>query len=143
MLSERNLQKASALTGRPINKGWMSSGYGHRTDPFNGRKAWHNGVDFAGVEGADVVAVAAGVVTWSGERHGYGNMIELDHGEGHVTRYGHNKQNRVNVGDVVKKGQVIATMGSTGRSTGPHVHFEVYKHGRAVDPASYIRRTVL
>jgi murein DD-endopeptidase MepM/ murein hydrolase activator NlpD len=142
MLSDRQLQQASAVTGRPINKGWMSSRYGYRADPFKGHRSWHNGVDFAGKEGADIVAVGAGVVTWSGQRHGYGNMIEVDHGEGFVTRYGHNKQNLVNVGEVVKKGQVIAVMGSTGRSTGPHVHFEVYKHGRSVDPASYIRRTV-
>jgi len=143
MLSDRNLHNESTVTGRPITKGWMSSRYGRRTDPFKGHQAWHNGVDFAGKEGADIVAVAAGVVTWSGERNGYGELIELDHGEGYVTRYGHNKKNLVNVGDIVKKGQVIAEMGSTGRSTGPHVHFEVYKHGRSVDPASYIRRTVL
>lgn len=142
MLSDRELQKQSTIAGRPINKGWMSSAYGNRTDPFKGHKAWHNGVDFAGKEGADVVAVAAGVVTWSGDRRGYGNMIELDHGEGYVTRYGHNKDNLVSVGGIVKKGQVIASMGSTGRSTGPHVHFEVYKHGRSVDPASYIHRTI-
>ena len=142
MLNDRNLHKESSVTGRPINKGWMSSGYGRRTDPFKGHQAWHNGVDFAGKEGADIVAVAAGVVTWSGERYGYGQMVELDHGEGYVTRYAHNKSNLVNVGDIVKKGQVIAAMGSSGRSTGPHVHFEVYKHGRSVDPASYIRRTI-
>ncbi|TNE77495.1 MAG: M23 family metallopeptidase, partial [Gammaproteobacteria bacterium] len=99
-------------------------------------------VDFAGKLGSDIVAVAAGVVTWSGDRNGYGQMIELDHGEGYATRYAHNSKNLVKVGDVVKKGDVIAQMGSSGRSTGPHVHFEVYKNGRAVDPASYIRRTI-
>lgn len=142
LLSERKLKQQSAVTGRPIDKGWMSSAYGHRTDPFNGNRAWHKGVDFAGKEGADVVAVAAGVVTVSGVNHGYGQMVEVDHGEGYITRYGHNKENLVKVGDTVKKGQSIALMGSSGRSTGPHVHFEVYKNGRAVDPASYIRRTI-
>lgn len=139
---DRKLKQQSSVTGRPIKKGWMSSRFGYRTDPFHGRKSWHNGVDFAGKDGADIIAVASGVVTWSGDRHGYGQMIEVDHGEGYVTRYAHNKQNLVNVGDAVKKGQVIGHMGSSGRSTGPHVHFEVYKNGRAVDPASYIRRTI-
>ena len=142
LMIERNVQRQSAVTGRPIKKGWMSSRFGHRTDPFNGRRAWHNGVDFAGKRGSDIVAVAAGVVTWSGDRNGYGQMVELDHGEGYATRYAHNSKNLVKVGDIVKKGDVIAQMGSSGRSTGPHVHFEVYKNGRAVDPASYIRRTI-
>lgn len=139
---DRKLKEQSAVTGRPIKKGWMSSRFGYRTDPFHGRRSWHNGVDFAGAEGADIVAVASGVVTWAGKRNGYGHMVELDHGEGYVTRYAHNKLNLVKVGDVVKKGEVIGQIGSTGRSTGPHVHFEVYKNGRAVDPASYIRRTI-
>ena len=89
-----------------------------------------------------MIAVASGIVTRSEPYKGYGHLIEIDHGEGYVTRYGHNKINLTEVGDLVKKGQVIAKMGSTGRSTGPHVHFEVYKNGRNVDPASYIRRTV-
>ncbi len=118
----------------------MSSRFGRRTDPFNGRVAWHEGVDFAGKLNSDIVSVAAGVVTWSEERSGYGIMVEINHGGGFSTRYAHCSENLVQVGDVVKKGQVIAKMGSSGRSTGPHVHFEVYKHGRAVDPASYIHR---
>lgn len=142
MLVDRKLTEQSTVTGRPITKGWMSSKYGWRTDPFNGKRAWHDGVDFAGKEGGDVVATAAGVVTWSGERSGYGYLVEIEHGDGFVTRYGHNKENLVKAGDVVKKGQVIALMGSTGRSTGPHVHFEVHKNGRSVDPATYIKRTV-
>lgn len=142
LMLDRKLKQETSLTGRPIKKGWMSSRYGYRTDPFKGHRAWHNGVDFAGKEGAEIVAVAAGVVTWAGDRNGYGQMVELDHGEGYITRYAHNKHNLVNVGDTVKKGEVIGLMGSSGRSTGPHVHFEVYKNGRAVDPASYIRRTI-
>lgn len=141
LLANRKIQRDVFLAGRPIKKGWMSSRYGRRTDPFNGQVAWHSGVDFAGKLGSDVVAVAAGVVTWSGERHGYGHMVEINHGNGFSTRYAHNTDNMVSVGDVVKKGQVVALMGSSGRSTGPHVHFEVYKHGRAVDPAAYIHRT--
>ncbi len=140
LLANRKLQKDVFIAGRPITKGWMSSRFGRRTDPFSGRVAWHAGVDFAGKEGTDIVAVASGVVTWSGERYGYGNLIEVNHGNGFKTRYGHCKELLVKVGDIIKKGQVIALMGSSGRSTGPHVHFEVYKHGRAVDPSSYIHR---
>ncbi len=142
MIVDRDFKRENTISGRPITKGWMSSRYGKRTDPFNGRTAWHRGVDFAGKEGSDVIAVASGIVTRSEPYKGYGHLIEIDHGEGYVTRYGHNKTNLSEVGDLVKKGQVIAKMGSTGRSTGPHVHFEVYKNGRNVDPASYIRRTV-
>lgn len=141
LLANRKIQRDVFLAGRPVTKGWMSSRFGRRTDPFKGNIAWHSGVDFAGKLGSDIVAVAAGVVTWSDTRHGYGKMVEINHGNGFSTRYAHNTENKVQVGDVVKKGQVLALMGSSGRSTGPHVHFEVYKHGRAVDPASYIHRT--
>lgn len=140
LLTNRKLESEVFLAGRPIKKGWMSSRFGRRTDPFSGKIAWHGGVDFAGKEGADIIAVASGVVTWSGERYGYGNLVEVNHGNGFKTRYAHCKENLVKVGDVVKKGQIVALMGSSGRSTGPHVHFEVYKHGRAVDPAAYIHR---
>lgn len=140
LLAKRKLQSDVFLAGRPIKWGWISSKFGRRTDPFSGRIAWHQGVDFAGKEGADIISVAAGVVTWSGERHGYGQMVEVNHGNGFSTRYAHNKENLVKIGDVIKKGQVIALMGSSGRSTGPHVHFEVYKHGRPVDPSTYIHR---
>lgn len=140
LLAKRKLQSDVFLAGRPIKSGWMSSKFGRRTDPFTGRIAWHQGVDFAGKNGADIVSVAAGVVTWSDERYGYGLMVEINHGNGFKTRYAHCKENLVKVGDVVKKGQVVALMGSSGRSTGPHVHFEVFKHGRAVDPSTYIHR---
>lgn len=142
LLSNRKVQQDVFLAGRPVKKGWMSSPFGRRTDPFKGNIAWHNGVDFAGKLGADIISVASGVVTWSGERYGYGDMVEVNHGNGYITRYAHNSENLVKVGEVVKKGQVLALMGTSGRSTGPHVHFEVYKHGRAVDPASYIHRTI-
>ncbi|MGS2717747.1 M23 family metallopeptidase [Eionea flava] len=141
LMVDRSFQNDVFVAGRPVLKGWMSSRFGRRTDPFTGKVAWHSGVDFAGKMGSEIVAVASGVVIESGERAGYGGMIKVNHGNGFQTRYAHNKKNLVKIGDVVKKGQVIALMGSTGRSTGPHVHFEVYKYGRTVDPASYINRT--
>ena len=142
MLSDDRSKKEQLVSGRPIKKGWMSSEYGMRIDPFHGQKQWHAGVDFAGREGDDIVAVASGVVTWSGERSGYGLMVEVNHSDDFVTRYGHNSENIAEVGSVVKKGDVIARMGSSGRSTGPHVHFEVFRNGRTVDPASYIHRNI-
>lgn len=140
LMSANKLSSDTFVAGRPITKGWMSSRYGKRTDPFTGRLAWHAGVDFAGKMGAGIVSVASGVVTWSGPRYGYGKLVEVNHGNGYKTRYAHCKELKVNVGDVVRKGDTIALMGSSGRSTGPHVHFEVYKNGRTVDPAAYIHR---
>jgi murein DD-endopeptidase MepM/ murein hydrolase activator NlpD len=137
-LMSSNLQGEVLPAGRPIKKGWISSFFGMRTDPFTGLQERHEGMDFAGQLGSDVVAVAAGVVTWAGDRYGYGNMIEINHGNGYVTRYGHNQMLLVKIGDVVKKGQTISLMGSSGRSTGPHVHLEVIYKGRVVDPAKYI-----
>ena len=141
MLSDKKLKSERTVAGRPVLKGWMSSEYGMRTDPFHGKSRWHAGVDFAGRQGSDVIAVASGVVTWSSERSGYGNMVEINHSDGFVTRYAHNEVNVAKLGAIVKKGELIANMGSSGRSTGPHVHFEVFKNGRTVDPASYIKRT--
>jgi len=141
MLAEQELISDRTIAGRPISKGWMSSPYGMRTDPFDGEQRWHAGVDFAGRQGSEVISVASGVVTWSGEKSGYGLMVEVNHSDGYLTRYAHNKENIAQLGTVVKKGEVIAKMGNSGRSTGPHVHFEVFKNGRVVDPATYIRRT--
>ena len=141
LLANRKLEEQSWLSGRPVEKGWISSHYGKRNDPFTGKPSFHHGIDFAGKEGANVVAVASGVVTYTGSKSGYGEMVEISHGDGFVTRYSHNKESLVKPGDVVRKGEAIALMGSTGRSTGAHVHYEVYKHGRSVDPSSYVRRT--
>jgi murein DD-endopeptidase MepM/ murein hydrolase activator NlpD len=126
--------------GRPVTGGFISSYFGEREDPFSGHEAYHKGVDFAGTTGSNVMAVAAGVVTWAGERTGYGNLVEINHGDGYVTRYAHNERTLVKVGQTVKRGEPVALMGSTGRSTGPHVHFEVIRNGRQVDPLSFIGR---
>lgn len=139
LLMTRNLEDEVFPAGFPAEKGWLSSFFGMRTDPFSGRPARHNGVDIAGKLGTNILAVAAGVVTWSGERYGYGTMVEINHGNGYVTRYAHNSDNAVAVGDTVKKGQSIALMGSSGRSTGPHVHFEVLRNGLVVDPTKYLK----
>ena len=140
LLRDREYRKAVAVTGRPVTWGWMSSPYGQRVDPISGKSAWHAGVDFAGRDGSDVIAVASGVVTYAAIRSGYGKMVEINHGDGFATRYGHHAVILVSAGDIVKKGQVIGTMGTSGRSTGPHVHFEVLKNGRHVDPARYVAR---
>ena len=141
MLSDKKLKSERMVAGRPIKKGWLSSEYGMRIDPFHGKQQWHAGIDFAGRDGDDVIAVASGIVTWSGDRNGYGQMVEISHSDGYITRYAHNQKNVANLGAIVQKGDVISQMGSSGRSTGPHVHFEVFKNGRTVDPASYIHRT--
>ncbi len=139
VLSQRQLKHAMSPAGRPIRKGWLSSYFGKRTDPFNGRQEMHKGVDFAGQAGSDVLATAAGVVTWAGKRYGYGNLVEINHGSGISTRYGHCEKILVKVGQRVKQGETIALMGSTGRSTGPHVHYEVLKNGRQINPARYVQ----
>ncbi len=141
LLRNRDYRNEVSVAGRPVKWGWMSSPYGHRVDPFSGKKAWHAGVDFAGKNGSEVIAVASGVVTYAGKRYGYGQMVEITHSDGYVTRYGHHREVVVSLGDIVKKGEVIGRMGTSGRSTGPHVHFEVLKHGRQVDPARYVARS--
>ena len=136
----RELRREVYPQGRPLADGFISSFFGRRVDPFTGYTAFHAGVDFAGAPGAQVVAVATGVVTWSGERFGYGNLVEVNHGNGYLTRYAHNSANLVKVGDTVQKGQVLSLIGSTGHSTGPHVHFEVLRDGRPVDPMAFINQ---
>lgn len=135
-----HIQNNGYLSGRPIAKGWLSSYYGVRKDPFNGKPTMHKGVDFAGKEDTAIIATASGVVTWAGKRYGYGNLVEINHGDGLMTRYGHNKNLLVNVGDVVNKGQNIARMGSTGRSTGPHVHYEILRNNKQIDPIKFVYR---
>ncbi|WP_299496557.1 peptidoglycan DD-metalloendopeptidase family protein [uncultured Shewanella sp.] len=138
--SNLHIDKERYISGRPITKGWLSSHFGFRTDPFNGRRAFHKGIDFAGKDGSEVVSTGGGVVTWAGPRFGYGELVEIDHGNGLRTRYGHNKALLVHVGDVVAKGEDIAVMGSTGRSTGPHVHYEVLRDGKQIDPKTFVYR---
>lgn len=126
-------------SGRPVaDESWVSSFFGQRVDPFSGKKAFHSGLDYAGRVGTTVHAAADGIVSWSGKKGGYGGLVEVDHGNGYVTRYAHNKELKVETGDRVNKGEVVALMGSTGRSTGPHVHFEILRDGRPVNPSNYL-----
>jgi septal ring factor EnvC (AmiA/AmiB activator) len=138
LILNRELNKQVYPEGRPVEEGFISSYFGRRADPFTGYSAVHKGLDFAGPEGTKVISVAAGLVTYAGERTGYGQMIEINHGNGLATRYCHNEQLLVKQGDMVRKGQEVALMGSTGRSTGPHLHFEVLKNGTQVDPLRFI-----
>jgi hypothetical protein len=140
LLMSRSLHERVMPSGKPVADGWLSSRYGKRNDPFTGKQDFHKGLDFAGKKGSEVITVGDGVVSWAGKRSGYGNLIEVNHGNGYSTRYGHNQKHLVEVGDKVKKGQQIALMGSTGRSTGPHVHFELLQNGKTVNPSKYIAK---
>ncbi|WP_414674711.1 M23 family metallopeptidase [Lysobacter sp.] len=129
----------NAVPGRePIANSYITSGFGGRADPFSGGHANHKGIDFKANVGDPVLAVADGVVSYSGVRSGYGNVIEVDHGNGYVTRYAHNSRLTRKVGELVRAGQEIAKAGSTGRSTGAHVHFEVWENGRVVNPRNFL-----
>ncbi|MGI0117374.1 peptidoglycan DD-metalloendopeptidase family protein [Zooshikella sp. RANM57] len=143
LLANRKLSEEFLVKGVPVLKGFISSRFGYRTDPITGRRSFHGGIDFAAKHGENVLVVASGVVTFSGRKNGYGNVVEVNHGAGLVTLYAHNSALLVDVGDIVEKGQSIALVGSTGRSTGPHVHFEVFKGGRRVNPSGYIDRNML
>ena len=138
LIMNRNLHARTLPSGRAVEHGLLSSKYGKRIDPFTGKQEHHKGIDIAGKEGSRILAVADGVVSWAGERTGYGRLVEIRHGNGYVTRYGHSKQTLVKAGDTVNKGEAIALMGSTGRSTGPHVHIEVIRNGTQVNPDKYL-----
>ena len=134
-----NLQEEVLPAGMPVKNGWISSYFGKRTDPFTGKIGFHEGLDIASKRGTQIVAVGSGVVTFAGVRSKYGNTVEISHGNGYMTRYAHNMKNLVKVGDTVKKGDPVALMGSTGRSTGPHVHFEVHLNNQMVDPLRFVQ----
>lgn len=139
ILSQKKWQSnLNYLANLPVRQGAITSTYGYRTDPFTGRTAFHAGMDFSGPEGEDIYAVAAGIVSFAGQKSGYGNVIEVTHGDGYITRYAHASRLAAKEGDMVAKDQVIAYMGSTGRSTGTHLHYEVLANGRQIDPMTYV-----
>lgn len=139
LLLDRRLTDAVTPAGWPAEGGFVSSGFGHRADPFTGAIAFHEGVDIASRMGSPIKAMADGVVSFAGEKSQYGRTVEITHGRGLTTRYAHVLSLLVKVGDKVNRGDAIALVGSTGRSTGPHVHFEVLKEGRQVNPTRYLR----
>jgi murein DD-endopeptidase MepM/ murein hydrolase activator NlpD len=140
LIMTRELARQIVPGGRPVESGYISSLYGQRTDPFDGHQASHQGIDFAGAAGTQVLAVADGIVSHTGNDGGYGRVVEITHGNGYVTRYAHNAKLLVNLGQTVKRGDALALMGSTGRSTGTHVHFEVLRDGRPMNPLSFVKR---
>jgi murein DD-endopeptidase MepM/ murein hydrolase activator NlpD len=123
----------------PVVDGWFSSNFGHRIDPFTGLQTFHEGIDFPAERGTPVVAAASGKVIESGLHPQYGKILAIDHGNGLVSRYAHASEVFVNEGDLVVRGQRVATVGSTGRSTGPHLHFEVRLNGVPQNPARFLR----
>lgn len=135
--SQRDLLQATPSI-RPAGGGWVSSGFGYRTDPFTGRRRLHKGLDFAAMTGTPVYAPANGIVSYAGREGGYGLIVSIDHGYGIVTRYAHNSRLHVRSGQKVKRWQKISEVGSTGRSSGPHLHYEVRINGVPVDPENYI-----
>lgn len=138
MLEDR-IRKSLLPTSLPVNAQWTASSYGWRIDPFTGERAMHEGVDFVANSGIDIHAAAAGVVT-AAERHPqYGNLVDIDHGKDLTTRYAHASKILVKPGQMVKRGQKIAEVGSTGRSTGPHLHFEVRIRGVPQNPDRFLR----
>ena len=138
LLFNRELDRNAMPSRSPVSSSYITSGFGGRADPFGGGAAFHKGIDFDASTGDTVMTVADGVVSYSGVRSGYGNVVEVDHGNGYVTRYAHNSRNMVKVGDLVRVGQQIARAGSTGRSTGAHVHFEVWENGRVLNPRKFL-----
>ncbi|WP_425490867.1 M23 family metallopeptidase [Luteimonas cellulosilyticus] len=138
LLFDRTLEQNAMPSRSPVASSYMTSSYGYRADPFGRGGQFHKGIDFDARTGDPVMSVANGVVSYSGVRGGYGNVVEVDHGNGYVTRYAHNSRNVVKVGDLVRVGQEIAKAGSTGRSTGAHVHFEVWENGRVQNPRKFL-----
>lgn len=140
LLLDRNLDQERTPAGWPVKSGYISSGFGERNDPFTGKRTHHEGLDFAGTKGSEVLAVASGAVTWAGPWQGFGNLLEITHGNGYVTRYAHNNELLVKAGESVSAGQEIAKMGKTGRASSPHVHFEVLYKGKVVNPNKFVKQ---
>ena len=138
LLLGEEMERAALPSRSPVGSSYVTSSYGYRADPFSGGRAFHRGIDFSARLGDPVMAVADGVVSYSGQRAGYGNVVEVDHGNGYVTRYAHNSRNTARVGDLVRAGTELAKAGSTGRSTGVHVHFEVWEGGRVLNPRQFL-----
>jgi len=139
ILTQENVTKQLLPSVLPIRNGVYSSNFGWRLDPFNGQNSYHEGIDFEAAPGTPILAAAAGVIITAEYHVQYGNIVEIDHGNGLVTRYAHCSRLLAKVGDVVMKGAAVGEVGSSGRATGPHLHFEVRQHGTAQNPARFLR----
>jgi murein DD-endopeptidase MepM/ murein hydrolase activator NlpD len=135
---QKSVLKDMLPNTRPIDAAFNSSSYGWRADPFNGHEAFHEGLDFSANTGTDIRAAADGIVSSAERTSDYGNIVKIDHGSGLETRYAHASKLLVKAGERVVKGQVVAQVGSTGRSTGPHLHYEIRLNGNALDPRKYL-----
>ncbi len=138
LLNEQDIQHNSTPHIMPLDQGWISSYYGKRIDPFTGQQANHPGMDYSGAYRSKIVAAADGIVVWAGKRSSYGNMVEIDHGNGFMTRYAHAETIHVELGQKVSAGEQIAIMGKTGRATSEHLHFEILKNGHKVNPLPFV-----
>jgi len=138
LLMDDRLARKSVPTTMPVTAGYYSSNYGYRLDPITGRSTFHTGVDIIAAAGTAVMAAAGGVVSFSGFMAEYGNVVEVDHDNGLTSRYAHLSKSMVKIGDVILKGQLIAQVGSTGRTTGPHLHFEVREKGIPLNPNKFL-----
>lgn len=140
LLRHDRLTKYVLPSAMPIETDWYSSGYGYRIDPFTGKRAFHEGVDFSAEIGTPIKAAAGGVVVYADRHPEYGNMIEIDHGDDLVSRYAHASKRLVELGQVVLQGQKIAEVGNTGRSTGAHLHFEIRHKDRPLNPSRFLKK---
>lgn len=138
LLLQQKVKKVAMPSSSPVKTAWHSSNFGWRLDPFTGKDAFHEGVDFMAEVGTPIFAAGGGIVVFAGSDAGYGNMVDIDHGNGLTSRYAHASRITVKVGDVVMKGQKVAEVGNTGRSTGAHLHFEVRHQGAAQNPRHYL-----
>lgn len=139
LLDEEHIDYQTTPHHRPLQSGWVSSHFGYRADPFTGKRAMHSGIDFSGKYRSEIQAAADGIVVWSGDKGGYGLMVEIDHGNGYITRYAHAKELKAKVGQRVRSGDSIAIMGKSGRATSEHLHFEVLKDGKKVNPWPFLQ----
>ncbi len=140
LLAVKSIEQEIKPMGKPTENGWISSYFGLRKDPFSGYITRHKGLDIAAKKGDNIIATASGLVTWVGKKSGYGQLIEIKHSNNLVTRYGHCKETLVEIGQLIKQGDIIGKVGSSGRSTGPHVHYEVIKNGQKLNPLKYVRQ---
>ena len=138
VLRSREIGKSLEISKWPVASGYLSSAFGMRKDPFNGRLRKHNGIDLAGPKGSDIMSVAAGTVIFSGRKGGYGRVIDIKHANGLVSRYAHLQKSLVKVNQIIVAGEKIALLGTSGRSTGPHLHLEILKNNKNIDPLVFL-----